>query len=264
MVFKNLIVTDNLVISKPDEIILISYIILVTKSIFFGFSQEKNFIGENFPKNLSKFSKIYGMYKEKIKQLNKFGFIHSMIFEIIKYLGLKENYKKDFLTILEEHNIIPSFNITINFQENLDKDLVQDKINFFGKKIQEEKNSNKFIDLYYGLKDLGEINLICAEHETNFSEESDIFNKIEIKNSKNLICKKFKDPKCQFFLMLREDMINLYHPMDLLIFLIDKIINNNSMTFIIEEYFRDKNNYYENLFFYFRNYKFDIDFIFDN
>ena len=52
-----------------------------------------------------------------------------MIFEIIKYLGLKENYKKDFLTILEEHNIIPSFNITINFQENLDKDLVQDKIN---------------------------------------------------------------------------------------------------------------------------------------
>lgn len=259
---------------NPEEIILICYILILTITIFFKFSNTKLFINSK-KNNFEKFSLIYKLYKQRIKELNRFFFINSIIYEIIKYLEMKEIYNLEFLLTLNENNIIPNFNISMD--NNCEK-----KNNSSSNKYS-QADSNEIFNFSYFNKDrqrdiencysklniMEDYYLICSNHEINFSQNIDMFkNFIRIKNSKEMKCRNIKEENidCQYFLFTKNKSFNFYHPRFLLLFLLEKIIKNHSLTFIFEDFFskiKDE-NYFENLFICFRNYNYDVDIIFKN
>jgi len=275
LVFKNLIVTENISLSYPEEIITVCYIILLTITIFFKFSNV-DLVKNSKKINFLKFTEVYKKYTEKIKEFKNYCFIHSIIFEIIKYLDLNESFEKEFLISLQQSNIIPSLNITMSFLQrdltnnnnknhNNNKSCIIDESYFEFSKFN--KNRKSEVEKFFkGLDILGEFSLICFEHEINLHPEANIFEEnLEIKNFNSLICRNVpKNSKCEFFIFVKDKSFNLFHPTFLLLFLIDKVIKNNSLTFFIDKFFEDAKDeeYFNNLLFYFKNYKLDIDMIF--
>lgn len=272
-IIQNLISTDSITILNIEEIINVCYIIFLTITIFFEFSNTE-IISSMKKINFIKFTEIYKIYLNKIKEVKSYFFIHSIIFEIINYLDLKEIYGMDFLKVLQTNNVIPSLSITMNLKSGFKKDkskhyyndlIIDENIFDFSKFNKSRKN---IIDRYYnGYNKIDEYILICCQHDINFNLEKDNFiNIIEINGNKNLKCRNQKNSHCEFFLIVKNKSICLFHPSYLLLFLLNKIIKNNSLTFNIEKFFSNtiEEDYFYNLMFYFRTYKLDTDLLLKN
>ncbi len=278
LVFGNLLTTDNINIINTEEIINVCYIIFLTITIFFKFTNI-DLLKESKKINFNKFSLIYKKYLE-IKEFQNYCFIHSILFELIKYLNLNDNLKKDFLKNLEENTIIPNLNITMNFLQENNKYIDNKKpntinISYFIEEnnlFQTKFNKNRKTEIerfYRGLNIFEEFSYLCCQHDHfYFSESSNFKDVVEIKNMKNFKCKinNKENTVCDYFIFLKDKSFTLYHPIYLLLFLINKIIKNNSLTFYIDKFFTEKNEeeYFYNILFYFKIYNLDIEILFDN